>query len=196
MKRLILLATVAAAMSGCFDKKTADEGLKKAIEASVKVDTANNSPDVALKSWWKLKDVGGVVENEICKNNLETASPYFRKLEQLSMEDVRTDRGCTQSPPVFERRITKVEIQSETRSVITAQVINVTPPDVAAVLDTEDKKTKESGEIFQYLLERKNAGDGWKISQVSRYRSYAQSWEPVYAKRQPAKNIYVYDWMQ
>ncbi|MCE0778945.1 hypothetical protein [Pseudomonas sp. NMI542_15] len=196
MKRLVLVTATALVLGGCYEEKATGDGLAQAISAVGRTEVSNNSPDVAVKSWWRAKDSGAALQAEICKNNLKLAAPYFEKLSELSTDDVYNERSCGQTPPLFERQITKVEVQSDTRAVVTAQIKNVTPPEEGAVLDADDKKAKEAGEPFQYVLERKDVSSSWKISQVSRYPSYARAWEQIFKKPEPSTNRWVYEWLQ
>lgn len=196
MKRLIMVVAVAVSLSGCLDKDATDDGLAKAISAVKNIESANNSPDVTVKSWWRVKDSSAAVNFEICKNNLKLAAPYIEKLAQLSTEDLHKEGGCERALPIFDRQITKVDVQSDTRAVVSAHIKNATPPEDGAVLDADAKKAKEAGERFQYVLERKDASSGWKISKVASFPSYARDWEDVYVKPEPSNNRYVYGYYQ
>lgn len=196
MKQLVVVGAITMALSGCFDKGAADDGLAKAINAVNAIEVANNSPDIAVKSWWRVKDSSAVVDGEICKNNLKLASPYFERLTQLSTDDFSTEGRCDVKPTAFDRQITKVDVQSDTRAVVTAQIKNVSPPEEGAILDDDDKKAKETGEPFQYVLERRDTKSGWKISKISNFPSYARDWQEVYKKHEPSTNRYVYDYHQ
>lgn len=196
MQRLIVVSAIAMALAGCFEKKATDDSLSKAIDSVTRAEVGNNSPDVAVKSWWRAKDAGTLLQFEICKNNLKLASPYFEKLSELSTDELYKERSCGTTTPSFDRQITKVEVQSDTRAVVIAQIRNVTPPEDGAFLDSDDKKAKEAGEPFQYVLERKDTQSGWKIAQVYRYPSYSRSWEQVYKKPEPSSNRWVNEWYQ
>ena len=196
MKKLVAVGAITMALSGCFDKGAADDGLAKAISAVNAIEVENNSPDISVKSWWRVKDSSAVVNGEICKSNLKLASPYFEKLTQLSTGDLSTKGRCDVKPTAFDRQITKVDVQSDTRAVVTAQIKNVSPPEEGAILDDDDKKAKETGEPFQYVLERRDTKSGWKISKISNFPSYARDWQEVYKKHEPSTNRYVYDYYQ
>ncbi|WP_239695290.1 hypothetical protein [Pseudomonas sp. 25 R 14] len=79
-----------------------------------------------------------------------------------------------------------------TRAVVIARIKNSTPPEEGAVLDADAKKAKETGEPFQYVLERKDTKDGWKITKIASFPSYASDWKDVYEKPEPSNNRYVY----
>ncbi len=196
MRNVVLATVVAVFISGCFEGDPADKSLSQAVKSLVDSEYPDNSPDAAVKSWWRLKDSGIRLTAEICKRNQSIASPYTKKLSELSTGAIYNERSCPESPITFDRQITKVDVQSDTRAVVTAQIRNTTPPDQGASLDSGDKRTKEAGEPLQYVLERKDSNSGWKIAQVSRYRAYTQSWESVFKKPEPSNHKWVYDWLQ
>jgi len=192
MKRLMVLGLMSAALSGCFEKDPVEDGLTKAVASVKAIEVANNSPDATLKSWWKVKDASSAVISEICKSNQKAASPYFDKLSEMSAPEVVDHGNCLSRGLRFDRQIQKVEVQSETRAVVTARIRNVTPPEEGATLDESDRKAKEAGEPFQYLLERKDAQVGWKITKISSFPSYANDWQDVSEKPKPSNHRYVY----
>ncbi|MEW5507056.1 hypothetical protein [Pseudomonas antarctica] len=192
MQRLIIIGVTALALAGCFDKEQAEGGLAKAVSAVGAIEAANNSPDVTVKSWWRVKDASAAIRIEVCKNNLKLAAPYFGKLSQLAEGQMIGEGECEKTPLVFDRQITKVEVQSDTRAVVTAHIKNATPPEDGAVLDADAKKGKEAGEPFQYVLEREDAKSGWKITKISSFSLYTKEWRDAYPKSEPSGNRYVY----
>jgi hypothetical protein len=192
MMRFVILGMLAIGLSGCFDKPPTEEGIAKALGAVDAIDAANNSPDVTVKSWWRVKDAAMAVRIEICKNDLKLAAPYFDKLSRLSSNELYSSDSCASEPLIFDRQITKVDVQSETRAVVTARIRNATPPEEGAELDTNAMKAKEAGEPFQYVLERKDSKNGWKITEIASFPSYAKDWEDVSPKAKPSNNRYVY----
>lgn len=192
-RRLVAVAAAVIVLAGCNGERQGSD-LAKAVSQAEVAEARNNSPDVAVKSWWELKDAGAALQIEICKSNLGLTSSYLDKLSELSTDEVYVPRGCGQGLPVFDRQITKVDIQSDTRAIVTALIKNVTPPEDGAVFDRGDKEAKEKGKPFQYILERADSGSGWRISQVSHYPSYARSWERVFEKPKPSTNRWVNEW--
>ncbi|MFJ4130879.1 hypothetical protein [Pseudomonas cyclaminis] len=196
MRRLVIVGVVAVGLSGCFDRPSTNEGVTKALSAVDAIEASNNSPDVTVKSWWRVKDASMSIRMEVCKNNLKLAAPYFEKLSKLSSNELYSSDSCIRSPVSFDRQITKVEVQSETRALVTARIKNISPPEEGAVLDADDKKAKEAGEPFQYLLERKDAQSGWQITKIASFPSYAKDWQDVSSKPEPSNNRYVYGFYQ
>ena len=96
----------------------------------------------------------------------------------------------------YERKIAKVEVESETRAIVNAVIKNVEPPEPGAEYDDAARKAKESGERFRYTLERQKATDGWRISSIEHFPSYARDWEEAYSKRKPSNNRYIYEQFQ
>lgn len=196
MKRFAAVSLAALAISGCLEKSQQDEGLAKAVAGIERSDVSANSPDVAVKSWWRVKDAGAVMYVEACKSLVKTEAPYLAKLSELSTPDIYSGRNCSKTPDTFDRQITKVEVQSDTRAIVMAQIRNTTPPDEGAVLSEDDKARKEAGEAFQYVLERNGIGEDWKIAKVSNMPSWARDWEVLFKKPKPSTNRWVYESQQ
>lgn len=196
MRRFIVVGLVAVGLSGCFDTDQTSEGLAKALSAIGAMDAANNSPDVTVKSWWRLRDASLSVRIETCNNDLNLAAAYFEKLSKLSSNDRYNSSNCAFKVPAFDRQITKVEVQSDTRAIVTAQIRNISPPEEGATLTVEDKKVKDAGVPFQYLLEREDVKNGWQITKISSFSSYTKDWQDIYPKPEPSNNRYVYDFAQ
>jgi hypothetical protein len=151
---------------------------------------------MAVKSWWRLRDAGILLEEEVCRNYLKTAEGYKSKLAELSTDELHTGPQCSGSHLTFDRQITNVEIQSDTRAIVTAQIKNTTPPEEGAVLDYEDKKAKEAGEPYRYVLERESSSSQWKIAQVLSMPSYAKTWVEALKAPPPANNRWVFESFQ
>lgn len=192
MKRLMVMGVISVALSGCFEKGPTDGGLAKSLSTVGAIEAANNSPDITVKSWWRVKDASMAVRVEVCKNDLRLAATYFEKLAKLSSNDLYNSDSCALAPLSFDRQIAKVDVQSDTRAVVTAHIKNVTPPEDGAKFDTDDKKAKEAGEPFRYLLERNDAKSGWQITKIESFPSYARDWQDVSEKPVPSNNRYVY----
>ncbi len=192
MKRFLIFGAAFAALSGCLDKDPADNGLSKTMESISTIETSANSPDAAVKSWWRIKDASALASMEVCKNNQRLAEPVFKKLSTLADEDMLVRGKCGDVPLSFDRQITKVEVQSETRAVVFSRIKNITPPEKGSVLSDEAKKAKDAGEPFQYVLERKDAASSWKIAKIANVPFYASEWRDVNEKPTPSNNQYVY----
>jgi hypothetical protein len=123
-------------------------------------------------------------------------SPAEEKLKALASDDFPNARDCFEGVISFERKIEKVEIESDTRAVVNAVIRNSAPPEPGAVLDDSDRAAKEAGERYRYTLERKGTADSWKISSIENYPSYARKWESAYSVPKPSNNRYVYEQFQ
>jgi len=196
MKRFLAVSLAAFFLSGCLEKGQQEEGLTKAISAVERTEISRNSPDMTVKSWWRLKDAVAVLDLEECKARMKHAAPYFAKMSELSTPDIYEYRNCSKAPDTYDRRITNVDVQSDTRAVVAAHISNTTAPDEGATLSAEDRKKKEEGDAYQYVLERVDAASEWKISQVSNMPSWSSEWRVVFKKPEPSSNRWVFDYQQ
>ena len=196
MKRFLAISLSALALTGCLEKGEQSEGLAKAISAIEKTEINRNSPDMTVKSWWRVKDAGVALYLEECKERMKIEGPLFSKISELSTPEIYSDRECSKSPDTYDREITNVDVQSDTRAVVTARISNTTPPDPGATLSDKDQKTKEAGDAYQYILERKDAASEWKIAQVLTMTSWSREWRSVFKKPDPSTNRFVFEYQQ
>ena len=194
--KLIVGAVALMALAGCLDQGKVPEGLVQATKEAKELSIANNSPDLTVKSWWAAKDAAMRLDSQICFEYVRFQAPASEKLYKLATSDIPIDRPCDGGVFIFDRVITRVEIQSDTRAVVKATIKNATPPEAGAVLDDSDIKAKAEGEPYLYTLERKDADSGWAISRIDRFPSYARDWEKAYDKPQPSSNRFVYEQYQ
>lgn len=188
--KLIVGALAVAMLAGCNDQAKNHEGLLKATKDVEALPISANSPDAAVKSWWAVKDAGIRLDRELCIEYMKMIAPTTEKLSKLAVESFPFRDQCSVTQ-AYERKITKVEIQSDTRAVVNAVIKNVEPADAGAVLDDSDKKAKEAGEPFRYTLERGKSTDDWKIATIENFPSYARDWEETYPKPKPSSNRYI-----
>lgn len=196
MKRFLAVSLSALALAGCLEKSEKNEGLAKAVSAIEKTEINRNSPDMTVKSWWRVKDAGIALYLEGCKERLKVEAPLYSKLSELSTPEIYTDRACSDVPDTYEREITNVDVQSDTRAVVTARISNTTPPEPGAELSDKDRKSKEAGDAYQYVLERKDSASGWKIAQVSTMATWSREWRSIFKKPEPSSNRWVFEFQQ
>ncbi|MFD2641867.1 hypothetical protein [Pseudomonas japonica] len=196
MKQYVVISLAAVVLSGCLDKSEQNAALATSINAIASMEVNKKSPDMAVKSWWRLKDAGAAMFVEACKNYVSMQGPYLDKLSELSTPDIYSDPSCSETADAFDRQITKVDVQSDTRAVVMAQIRNTTPPEAGAELTGDDRKRKEAGEAFQYVLERSDSKADWKISEVSTRSSWAGDWDRIFQKPTPVSNSWVYNAQQ
>jgi hypothetical protein len=80
----------------------------------------------------------------------------------------------------YAREILKVQNESETRAIVFAVIKNTTPPSSGAQPTEFDKRLREDGIRFRYVVEKTDKG--WKVSQVFRYFEMGETkqWNKIY----------------
>ncbi|WP_095093834.1 hypothetical protein [Pseudomonas sp. Irchel 3A5] len=194
--RILIGAVALVALAGCLDQDKRPAGLVSATEKAKGLSVASNSPDAAVKSWWSVRDAAMDLDREICLEYQRMKSPITDKLKALSTADLPAREDCFLDQLNFDRKISKVEVESDTRAVVGAVIKNITPPEPGAVLDARDRQLKEAGERYRYTLERKDASGEWKISRIENFPSYSSNWRDSYSKPEPSNNRYVYEGYQ
>lgn len=159
------------------------------------------SPDLTVKSWWRLLDLREKINTAECNKNVELkARPayaaYYSKIIQADVLRALTPNGNGCLEDIYERDIQEVKTESETRAIVFAKITNTTPIPVGAEPDELDKRTRRDGFRFKYLVEK--TSEGWKVSQVYRYdesNKYLKKdlWEKVYVvSDKPSYPAYVF----
>jgi hypothetical protein len=172
----ILAAFCAASLlGGC------NEGSKESsVENKQKKDVAANaseieidltSPDHAVKTWWALIDLK---ENQSAKRCIESnekdredkiTAGIKSAITGDALARLTSDPDCTAE--AYSREIREVKQESDTRSIVLANVKNITMPPSKAIPDETDTKWREKGFEFKYVVEK--TSEGWKIAQVYKF---------------------------
>ena len=180
--RSITLIIFTIGLTGC-DKITqilsALNTSTESITSSVKPDkeepkTTNNieinieSPDLALKTWWRYLDQQEDLSVLDCKKSKEAAKVGKFDVSKIStgeLEAALKSRVNNCNKETFEREIRKVKLETETRAIALVTIRNSTPSTAAYTEKEEEERLK--GEEYKYLIERSK--EGWKIAQVYHY---------------------------
>lgn len=194
--RVILGVSLALMLTGCFEQTDISTSAGAATKNVNEMKLATNSPDATVKSWWALKDASMRVNQEICPKIIDLRKPYLDKFKALAASNFNHEAECETMVVSFDRQITKVQVESDTRAVVVALIKNSSPPQVGATLTDEDRKVKEAGEQFKYTLERVDVTSGWKIEKIQTFSIYAKDWQDAYKKSEPLNHKYVYDSFQ
>lgn len=186
---LAVLVTVASAC-GAQERNTSDfERIRMEIN---EYQPLLSTPDLAVKSWWYLKDKQNELRAASCPELVKSFDEINVKYDLVATSDMHSHSRCA-PPTAFERTIDSVSRQSGSRAIVMATVKNMDPPEAGAIFDSTDKQRKERGKKYRYTLTRTSAAEAWKIETVQTYEIYNDGWVSVYKKREPSRNDFVYD---
>lgn len=181
--RYVLAISALALVAAC-GSKTSTTGAATAPPAPT-IDAS--SPDLALKSWWRVRDYENALTAEHCKRSVEwrTAGVYRKAMEKIATgpalnEAVDVPGLC--DVQVYARSIIEVKVESDTRAVAIASVKQATPPPASAVMTASDVQAREKGGRYKYVLER--VGKDWRIAEVYEFSEYAAGGDPWRAQTQ------------
>lgn len=191
MKRLALVVVAGTVLAGCFDKSGDNAALSTAIQQASDVKVSAVSPDMTVKSWWALKDAAIKLDDELCRELVKSRAKLEEKTKQIAGESIEYAMTCSDVLENYERTIESVDVQSDTRAIVTASIKNLTPPDPGASTDSSEQANKKKGSAFKYLLERQDSNSGWKITKVSYMAFYSRSWDDAFKRKEPYNHIYV-----
>jgi hypothetical protein len=153
-----------------------------------------NSPDQAVKTWWKVRDSIQIERDNNCERNKEVE----KSAAVAAVKDVTTglalqsgefDSLCVH--PRFGREIVEVKVESETRAVVLAKIKATTPIPAGATPDEQDLKRRAEGDLYKYVLEK--VGKDWKIAQIYSHQSYGgDPWSPEYKEPKPYVHAFIF----
>ncbi|MDN3224172.1 hypothetical protein [Pseudomonas nunensis] len=211
MKRALLLLPLFLSLTGC--EKIADVlGVNKAntipsssaapVQAAALNDTYaykfeinTQSPDQALKTWWRYLDARASANFSRCQFYIKQHANDF-DVSTVSTGDVEEAlksrvQGCAIT--VYSREITEVKQETETRAIASVKIINSTPSSASHTV--EDEKRRSKGEQYKYLIEKSSSG--WKVSQVYKYGDSNKligkdDWAKEYTPSVESYQVYVF----
>lgn len=139
----------------------------KAATVGYNFEINNQSPDQALKTWWRYLDTEAEIDYARCESYVEEHADDF-DVANVATGEVEQSiksrmKNCFRA--VYNREINEVKQETETRAIAFVKVTNATPSNASRTLD--DEKRRNKGEQFKYLIEK--TPSGWKVAQVYQY---------------------------
>jgi len=197
--RAFIVALAVAALTGCNEEKTATPATQPTVAGASAASAASTSsapesqtvsdppelvvdtrsPDMALKSWWKVLDLREAEQTDQCRlAYAEHKFKYRQHVAQVATGEIRAylEKPAHCTLDVFRREIQEVKAESETRAVVFVKIMNATPIPEGAVMDDYSKKQRETGARYKYIVEK--TAEGWRIAEIYTMSSFAKSWEP------------------
>ncbi len=137
-----------------------------------------NSPDSALKSYWAIKDWTRRVEDEQFRKAVNTKDLIATREAFSSLVSPEIAERKNYPVDEFHRDIVEAKIETETRASINAVVKNSTPIPEGAEVSEYDRKRREEGDRFRYVMEKTN--DGWVVSEIWAFdRLFDKKWTKI-----------------
>lgn len=137
-----------------------------------------NSPDSALKSYWAIKDWTRRVEDEQFRKAVNTKELVATREAFSSLVSPEIAERKNYQVDEFHRDIVEAKIETETRASINAIVRNSTPIPEGAEVSEYDKKRRDEGDRFRYVMEKTN--DGWVVSEIWAFdRLFDKKWTKI-----------------
>lgn len=186
-ERSVLLALIIMAGAGCSSPSDSDRTQSSSEQSVAESEPQDDpmpaldlrSPDSVVKSHWAIRDWGakhpqllleGYTQSKRSQHYVETLlalgtgeylSDMQSEYEQLKEwgkvpEDLEV--------PVIQRDIIEVVNESETRAVVHAKIINVTPIPSGRTLPEWNEEQREYGTDVRYVVEKTDAG--WRLAQA------------------------------
>lgn len=197
--RKLLLTIPILALAACGDAtspKASGAAAAKPASAAQKIEMNLSSPDQAIKTWWKVRDLAEFESFERCEKY--RSEPDDEALSTKYAKSVTTGMALAQQTPplipctvdLYSREIMEVKVESETRAVVLVKIKPATPIPAGAVLTSQQEKSREEGGRYKYVLER--VGAEWKIEQIYQFWDFLDDpWRPIY-EEQPTTRPHVH----
>lgn len=192
MKKTRLTALcITLAVSACDVNYNDKSGVVIAQKPTIDLTT----PDKSIKSYWGLKDWVKDNERQLYLNALQKNEHVTTGvLPTVSLGGVKAyfSMGVEQSFPLrkLQRKIESVKQETESRAILVAKIVNDDPIPQGVVMSEEEKKKRELGTIFKYVLEKDK--DGWKVAEVYEVNPILGREEESYRISEPSAPIYVF----
>lgn len=146
---------------------SAESAPKTAETVGYNFEINNQSPDQALKTWWRYLDAEAEIYYARCKAQVEEHADGFDVASVATGEAEQSIKSRMKNCfyAIYNREINEVKQETETRAIAFVKVTNATPSTASRTLD--DEKRRNKGEQLKYLIEKTPAG--WKVAQVYIY---------------------------
>lgn len=202
---IVLLMLVGCSGKGATPKAASSEqpegtyaGALQKFDA-IALDTS--TPDRLLKSIWAMMDAGRSLacytkprleeklSDGTAVGNLDGRTQMLRRLDAVSvgtaksaLDAYQVDKGleyCLKFKEEFDRQVSEIKMETESRAVAFVTVRNVTPIPEGADSSNDVQKWRAEGERFKFEFSKEQSG--WKLEQVSKYEKYGEKWEPMFS---------------
>lgn len=178
MKALITIALTAVLVACSVNDDSTEV---KSSAAAPTIETA--SPDLALKSWWRVRDYENKLVSEHCQRSTRYRheGPFRDAMQKIAtgpaLNEIAERPGLC-GADVYERTIVEVKVESDTRAVALALIKQATPAPANTALTAEQIGERAQGVRYKYVLER--VGKDWRVAEVyavSRFTAGSDPWE-------------------
>lgn len=182
MRNLVFTCAFCAVLAGCLGESDAVKTEALAAPEVARVEDRepppavdSTSPDNALKSYWSVVDWRKRISKQQHEETLQS------KLT-ASMDDAHSKVAVPaiykrRSYPLetFDREIIEAKVETDTRATIHAVIKNSTPIPEGADVTNYDRKRREQGDRYRYVMER--GQDGWRVAEIWEFdRYYDKKW--------------------
>ena len=179
--RSLLLFMLVGLVAGCtktpkaeavgdLDGRTSSEK-SEALPQAPQLTLDQSSPDRALKSYWQVVDaVNKLVYERTTNGGNEFGELIYGLQDRVALggyySAIRSHKPILET---YERDITDVEVQSQTRAVVHATIRNSTLIPEGAEVSDYDRRARKDGEKYRYVLEKD--GDKWMVAEMWHFDS-------------------------
>ena len=174
--------------------QTPPETVKSANVADrIVLDTS--TPDRALKSYWTAKDSLRRAEYDLAQQHIQKNTELRTKIGFdpagiVAGDALAAARSAASAAPQpfdqYSRDIVDIKQDTESRATAIVKINNSTPIPGGKAISEADRRMREAGEKYKYILEKDSGG--WKVSQAYQHDEYHAKYGD--GKGDPWKSIF------
>lgn len=161
-----------------------DQKISEEKTSFKKVQLDLSTPDKALKSYWAAFDAANFNTTIVRKKHLSDFNSANSQLALVQSKAIYEERySISMVSEIYSRDILEVKVESESRAVIEAQIKNTTPNPPGVELEDWQKRQRDEGERYKYILEKNN--NGWIVTEIWRWSEYFKEWNKYSPDEKP-----------
>jgi hypothetical protein len=168
-----------------------DSGQHPAVKAMPSPPVDVSTPDRALKSYWAQVDWLTASDHALKAHNRsgDTFTTGMSALAKVANQGRVASANYQQPLYTYSREITEAKVETDSRAVVFATIRNTTPLPANANLDAADKKRREEGSRYKYVLEKSQ--NAWQVAEVWPWADWNKDYQKEYPMGDAPLPIYV-----
>ncbi|MCS4296236.1 hypothetical protein M2375_004494 [Comamonas sp. BIGb0152] len=158
-----------------------------------------STPDKAVKSWWAVVDSKINFKYQECTQAASAEQTALLQAQlRLATGAVKSylqhDKECTLF--AYDRRIDRVDIETESRALVVATIKNSTRPKAGQSISKNTVEAASVGVEYRYVLSRED--DGWRVDDIYQYDDVLKlmgrdPWKQEYQRASPELYLLIFN---
>lgn len=186
--RGLVLTWILVVCTGCSsaegnNENSSSAAARRAIVPESVLVGDRSTPDRAIESYWRMQRMADSIGNlppDTTTWEYRQQQVFVRTHRRFFSGTALADILKEDSAATYSREITNVDMQTDTRAIVTVRIRNTSPIPPGAVVEDWHAKERRDGDEYRYHMEKHP--DGWKITQVESWEDYNKAWRSLYGR--------------